>query len=276
MSKSLEGKVAIVTGGAGGIGSASVKKLAKNGAKVAVIEIEVERALSVCDEVIAIGGEAIAIQADVAEEASVKDMVSQVTASLGRIDILYNNAAALGFDMQQNDGAVADMPIEIWDKAMAVNLRGPMLCAKHVLPTMLAQNSGNIINASSGMGFQGEVTRSAYAASKAAIAMLTKSIAAQYGHQGIRSNAIQIGYLPPPPGSNKKTPPQVSKILASHHLIPYDLTAEHIADVVLFLASEQSAAMTGSTVVADGGFSSHTPSMNEINAFVRSVGQNSI
>jgi len=272
----LEGKVAIVTGGAGGIGSASVKTLAEHGAKVAVIELDLDRAQKVCDDVSSAGGTALAFQADVADEASVEGMVERVAASLGRIDVLYNNAAALGFDMQQHDGAVADMPVETWDKAMAVNLRGPMLCAKHVIPVMLSQNGGNIINASSGMGFQGEVTRSAYAASKAAIVMLTKSIAAQYGHQGIRSNAIQIGYLPPPPGSKKTTPPQVSKILASHHLIPYDLTAQHIADVVLFLASDQSAALTGSTVVADGGFSSHTPSMNEINEFVRSVGQNSI
>lgn len=276
MQNCLEGKVAIVTGGAGGIGSASVKTLAEHGAKVAIVELELSRAETVSAAVNRAGGTAIAIEADVAEEGSVADMITHVKESFGTIDILYNNAAALGFDMQKNDGAVADMPIETWDKAMAVNLRGPMLCAKHVIPVMLSQNSGNIINASSGMGFQGEVTRSAYAASKAAVAMLTKSIAAQYGHQGIRSNAIQIGYLPPPPGSSKTTPPQVSKILASHHLIPYDLTAQHIANVVLFLASEQSAAMTGSTVVADGGFSSHTPSMNEINAFVRSVGQNSI
>lgn len=273
---SLDGKVAIVTGGAGGIGSAAVKLLANHGAKVAVIELDKNRAQSVCDEVRAADGTAIAVEADVANEKSVIAMVEEVMQSFGRIDILYNNAAALGFDMQQHDGAVADMPVETWDKAMAVNLRGPMLCAKHVIPVMAEQESGNIINASSGMGIQGEVTRSAYAASKAAIIMLTRSIAAQYGHQGIRANAIQIGYLPPPPGSKKTTPPQVSKILAAHHLIPYDLTAEHIANVVLFLASDQSAALTGSLVVADGGFSSHTPSMNEINDFVRSVGQNSI
>ncbi|WP_416877506.1 SDR family NAD(P)-dependent oxidoreductase [Litorimonas sp.] len=276
MVNCLDGKVAIVTGGAGGIGAASVKTLAKQGAKVAVIDLDLKSAESVCEAVNADGGKAIAVEADIADESSVIAMVEQVSTSFGRIDVLYNNAAALGFDMQQHDGAVADMPVETWDKAMAVNLRGPMLCAKHAIPVMLSQNGGNIINASSGMGVQGEVTRSAYAASKAAIIMLTKSIAAQYGHKGVRANAIQIGYLPPPPGSKKTTPPQVSKILAAHHLIPYDLTAQHIADVVLFLASEQSAALTGSLIVADGGFSAHTPSMNEINEFVRSVGQNSI
>lgn len=276
MPNRLAEKVAIVTGGAGGIGKASVLSLAKHGAKVAVVELELASAQSVVDEVKAAGGEAVAIQADVSEETSVEAMVTGVFKAFGRIDILYNNAAALGLDMQQTDGAVADMVVETWDKAMAVNVRGPMLCAKHVLPIMIAQKSGNIINAASGMGAQGEVTRSAYAASKAAIMMLTKSIATQYGHQGVRSNAIQIGYLPPPPGSKKTTPPKVSEILGAHHLIPYALTAQHIADVVLFLASDQSAALTGSTVVADGGFSAHTPSMNEINAFVRSVGQNSI
>ena len=194
MSNGLQGRVAVVTGGAGGIGKASVLSLVKHGAKVAVVELEIKSALSVVDEVERIGGEAIAIKADVADEASVESMAKTVLKAFGRIDVLYNNAAALGFEMQQSDGAVADMDVNTWDKAMAVNVRGPMLCAKHVIPTMISQKSGNIINASSGMGAQGEVTRSAYAASKAAVMMLTKSIATQYGHAGIRSNAIPVSY----------------------------------------------------------------------------------
>ena len=175
--------------------------------------------------------------------------------------------------MQQGDRDLLNMGVDTWDKVMAVNLKGPMLCTKHVLPAMLEQGKGSVIYASSGMGFQGEITRTAYAASKAALMMMAKSVATQYGKKGIRDNAVQIGYLPPI-DSSKSTMPEVVKVLTSHNLISHDLKPEHIADVVSYLASDNSAAITGQTIVADGGFSAHTPSMNDMLSILANMGHN--
>lgn len=273
MAKRLEGKVAIVTGGAQGIGKASVETLARHGANVAIADLNREAASALAGEISANGGEAIAIPVDVAEETLVAEMTEKVLAAFGRIDVLYNNAALLNAEMAQQDRDVAAMNVDVWDKVMAVNLRGPMLCSKHVLPAMIKQNGGSIIFASSGMGVQGEITRSAYAASKAALIMLSKSIATQYGKKGVRSNAIQIGYLPPE-DDRKSTPKEVQDILSSHNLIPEHLRTQNIADVVAFLASDESAAITGTLVTADGGFSAHTPSMNDMIEFAKKLGRN--
>ena len=273
MANSLIGRTAIVTGGAGGIGRAAAAALGDMGAKIAISDLNLDAAKQTAEDLRGEGLEAIALQVDVADEASVQEMTQQVIAAFGRIDVLYANAAALGAEMQQNDRDVATMAPEIWDRAMDVNLKGAMLCSKHVLPSMLEQKSGSIILASSGMGFQGEITRSAYAASKAGLMMLAKSLAAQFGKRGVRSNAVQIGYLPPVDAS-KSTLPEVVDILVSHNLVPYRLEPRHIADVVAFLASDASAAITGQTIVADGGFSAHTPTMNDMIALMTRSGLN--
>lgn len=273
MTTGLFGKVVIVTGGAQGIGKSSAETMASQGAKVVISDLNIKAAQETAKAICDAGGDAIALGVDVADETSVKEMVRDVMDAYGRIDVLYNNAAALGMEMQNNDRDVMSMSVDIWDKAMAINLRGPMLCSKYVLPIMIDQKSGSIIFASSGMGAQGEITRSAYAASKAGVMMLSKSIAAQYGKKGVRSNAVQIGYLPPV-NASKGTPQEVQDILCSHNLVPHHLTPQHIADVIAFLASDHSAAITGHTLVADGGFSSHTPSMNDMSVFVEKIGQN--
>ncbi|NMG42156.1 SDR family oxidoreductase [Aromatoleum toluvorans] len=258
--RKLDGRVAIVTGAAGGLGAESARVLAMHGASVAITDIDLDGARKVAAEIESGGGRAFAVQADVSSEADVAAMVAAVVDRFGRVDVLYSNAAILSVEQRQRDRDVANMDVEAWDRAMAVNLRGAMLCAKYAIREMLKQKKGSLIFATSGLGAQGDLSLSAYAASKAALMMLSKSIATQYGKEGIRSNALQIG-LAPAENAHGSMPPAVIQILRDNHLTPDVGTPRQIADVVAFLASDESSFVTGTTLVADGGFSCHTPSL---------------
>ncbi|MAU53289.1 MAG: short-chain dehydrogenase [Roseovarius sp.] len=273
MPRGLEGKVAIVTGGAQSLGKAAAETLAGYGVKVAIADINIDGAEATAAIIRENGGQAMAVETDVSEEEQVKAMTDAVVAAYGPIEILYNNAAILDADMRDHDRDVASMRVDIWDKAMAVNLRGAMLCSKYALKSMISQKSGSIIFATSGLGVMGDATRSAYAASKAGVIMLSKSIATQYGELGIRSNAIQIGFVL---GDNaeKNTPQEIKDILLANHLTPYLGSPQHIADVVAFLASDEAAFVTGHTLAADGGFTAHTPSLTAMKEFFRKIGTN--
>ncbi|MDZ4294175.1 MAG: SDR family oxidoreductase, partial [Hydrogenophaga sp.] len=193
--RKLDGKVAIVTGAGAGLGAECARSLAGHGARVAVVDIHLAGAQSVVAEIEAAGGQALAIQTDLTAEAEVMAMVSAVTAKYGRIDVLHNNAAALDPSQRAGDRDICNVDIAAWDRAMNVNARGAMLCCKHTIPHMLTTGGGSIIFATSGFGMLGDVTLTAYAASKAALMALARSVAAQYGKQGIRSNAIMIGFV---------------------------------------------------------------------------------
>ena len=271
--RKLEGKVAIITGAGGGLGAECARVLALHGALLAVVDIDFSGAEAVAADIVAHGGQAMAVRTDVACEEDVKAMASAVLARFGRIDVLYCNAAILSGEQRAGDRDVVNMDVEAWDRAMAVNLRGSMLCAKHVIPAMLRQQSGSVMFATSGFGAQGDLTLSAYAASKAAIAMLSKSVAAQYGKQGVRSNAIQIGLVENPV---HPLPPELKNILLDNHLTPKLGTPRQLADIVAFLACDESSFITGHTLAADGGFSSHTPSMAAMRAYFERVGSNRI
>ena len=267
MKQTLTDRVAIIVGGGGEIGGATALAMAELGAKVALADINGNAAEVAASELRSKGFDCIAIQTDMSDETSVAAMADSTLAAFGRIDAIFVAAAALGLEMQQRDLDVLSMDVEIWDKAMEVNLRGPMLCTKHVLPIMLEQGCGSIIYASSGLGFQGEITRTAYSASKLGLASLARSVATQYGRKGIRANAIQIGYVPPVKGK-KPTLPEVQTLLGQQNLVPNILKPENIADVVAFLASDAAYAITGQTVVTDGGFSAHTPTMKDMLEFL--------
>lgn len=271
----LDNKVAIVTGAGAGLGAACALGLASHGARVAVADIDPQSAEAVAAAIRERGGQAIGVRADVSSEAQVQAMVAEVTARFGRIDVLHNNAAALDAAQRAADRDVCSLTVEAWDRAMNVNARGAMLCCKHVIPVMLRHGSGSIIHSSSGFGAQGDLTLTAYAASKAALAILSKSIAAQYGKQGVRSNTIQIGFVVNE-HAQKSVPEQIKRILLEQHLTPYLGSPKHIADVVAFLASDESAFITGDTLAVDGGFSSHTPSMVAMKTFFESVGSNKL
>ena len=273
MAGKLEGRVAIITGAGGGLGAECARVLASQGAGVVVVDINSAAAEAVAESIRASGGKAIGVSTDVSQEADVKAMVETVVSHFGRIDVLHNNAAILNMEQRQKDRDVINMDVDAWDRAMAVNLRGAMLCCKHAIPEMLKLGRGSVIFATSGLGAQGDVPLSAYAASKAGLMMLAKSVAAQYGKQGVRSNALQIG-LAPAENAHETMPAALLTIIRENHLTPELGTPRQIADVVAFLASDESSFITGTTIVADGGFGSHTPSMVGMKALFAQSGSN--
>ena len=271
----LEGKVAIVTGSGHGLGAETARVLAAQGAKLAIVDIHLEAAQSVVAEIEAAGGQALAVQVDLMSEDAIKSMVEAVVARFGRIDVLHNNAAALDMAQRQSDRDVCNVAIEAWDRALDVNTRGAMLCCKHVIPVMLEQGSGSIIHSTSGFGLLGDVTLTAYAASKAALMALSRSVAAQYGKQGIRSNAIMIGFVIND-HAQKSVPDEVKQILLEQHLTPELGRPRQIADAVAFLASDESSFITGATIPVDGGFTSHSPAMVPLREYFVRQGSNKL
>lgn len=269
--KKLAGRVAILTGAGGGLGAEAARVLAAHGAHVAIVDIDGDAAQRVAAEIEGQGAQALAVQCDISLEAEVRNMVEAVVGRFGRVDILHNNAAVLSVEQRQRDRDVINMDVEAWDRAMAVNLRGAMLCSKYAIREMLKHGRGSVIFVTSGLGVQGDLSLSAYAASKAALIMLSRSVAAQYGKQGIRSNALQIG-LAPAENAHKSMPAPLLDILRENHLTPELGTPRQIADVVAFLASDESAFVTGTTLVADGGFGSHTPSLVAMKALFAQTG----
>lgn len=268
MKTNVTERVSVVVGGGGEIGGATVEAMAAQGSRVVIADLSRDSAEGTAGEMKARGYDVFTVQVDIADEASVATMVDTIKQHYGRIDALFVAAAALGLEMQQKDLDVLSMDTGIWDRAMAVNLRGPMLCTKHSLPLMLEQGAGAFVYASSGLAFQGEITRTAYSASKLGLASLARSVATQYGRKGIRANAVQIGFVPPVK-NQKPTLPEVQELLGQQNLVPHILKPENLADVVAFLASDAAYAITGQTVVADGGFSAHTPTMKDMLAFLK-------
>jgi enoyl-[acyl-carrier-protein] reductase (NADH) len=177
----------------------------------------------------------------------------------GGIDILHNNAAITSVEFLMRDGRVGDLDVALWDQTMAVNVRGYMLCAKHVIPLMLARGGGVIVNTSSGAGLQGELVRSAYGTSKAAVIGFTRSVATQYGKQGIRCVTVMPG-LTMTRSVAAAMPPPIIDMMKRHTLTPELASPENVADAVVFLASDRAALITGAVIPVDGGFLTHGPS----------------
>lgn len=273
--RKLEGKVAIVTGSGHGLGAETARVLASQGARIAVVDIMLDAAQAVVAEIEAQGGQALAVKVDLTSEDEIKAMVAAVVERFGRIDVLHNNAAALDMAQRQSDRDVCNVDIAAWDRAMDVNARGAMLCCKHVIPVMLKNGGGSIIHSTSGFGQLGDVTLTAYAASKAALMALSRSVAAQYGKQGIRSNAIMIGFVIND-HAQKSVPEEVKQILLAQHLTPELGRPRQIADTVVFLASDESSFITGATIPVDGGFTSHSPAMVPLREYFMRQGSNKL
>ena len=265
----LAGRVAIITGAGGGLGAECARVLASHGASIAVVDINLDGATTVAQSLLDEGHQALAIRTDVSSEADVQAMVAQVRQRFGRIDVLHNNAAILNAEQRQADRDFVNLDMAAWDRAIAVNLRGAVLCTKHVIPAMLELGKGSIIFATSGLGMQGDMSLTGYATSKAGLMMLPRMVASQYGKQGIRGTAVQIGLAP----SEHAMPPALLDILRDNHCTAELGTPRQIADVVAFLASDESSFVTGSTLVADGGFSTHTPSLVAMRSLFAQMGR---
>jgi NAD(P)-dependent dehydrogenase (short-subunit alcohol dehydrogenase family) len=254
----LDNKVAIITGAGGGIGSATAQLMAARGARVVLADIHLQSAERVTELVERAGGTAVPVFLDLADEAGIVALVRATVDRFGKIDVLHNNAADLSPDLSNRDRDVESMESEVWDRTFAVNLRGTMLCCKYVLPHMVSGGGGSIINTASNLGMQGNLGQAAYAASKAAVIQLSRSIAASHGRRGIRCNTVSPG-LVMTAAARDNLPPQLHKIVAGETLTPYLGLPEDIAHAVAFLASDEARYVTGHNLVVDGGTVTHVP-----------------
>ncbi len=258
MEGKLKNKIAVVTGAASGIGYASAMALCREGASLVIADINGEGAERVAAELSESGGAALAVQVDLAQPDSIAQMITGTIDHFGRIDILFNNAANTAVVPRDLD--LVQMDLEVWEQTMAVNLQGVMLGCKYALPHMLLAGGGAIINTSSASSLAGDLGLTAYGVSKAGVNALTQYIATQYGKQGIRCNAIAPGVVNTP-ALQKVMSEQQRAGYAAHHLTPDIGDPSHIANTVVFLASEDSAFITGQVISVDGGLMSHHPTV---------------
>jgi NAD(P)-dependent dehydrogenase (short-subunit alcohol dehydrogenase family) len=249
-------RVAIVTGGGGGIGGATARALTREGASVVVVDIDEEAAQQVAGSIAETGGSAFAIKADLSEESQVVSVIEAAMSTYGRLDVLHNNAALTDSDFLDRDTAVPDLALEVWERTMAVNLRSQMLTCKHAVPQMIVGGGGSIINMSSGASLKGDQTRTAYGVSKAGVNALTMYVATSHGKMRIRANTIVPGLIITP-AVRAHLDEKILASLGKATLTPYLGQPDDIADLVVFLASDESRYITGQMIAIDGGMSVH-------------------
>jgi NAD(P)-dependent dehydrogenase (short-subunit alcohol dehydrogenase family) len=246
----LDGRVAIVTGGARSIGAAFAKGMAAEGAKIAIADI------SSADEVLGIikqaGGEAMAIETDVTDEASCQNMVAETVAAYGKLDILVANA---GLWVHLERQSATEIDVDTWDRVMSVNIRGVWLSAKAAIPAMKENGYGKIINLTSGRAFKGGVGMLHYDASKGAVISMTRSLAREWGDAGIRVNAIAPGAVDTEISVSLADDAQRARRekLPLSRAIKRAEDPDDLVGTCLYLASSASDFMTGNTIIVDGG-----------------------
>ncbi len=261
---SLENKVAIVTGAAGGLGAATARLMTARGARVVLADLNFEAAVALAKEL----PHALPVAMDLGDEASVKALISQTVAHFGRLDILHNNAADLSPETAGRDLDILTMSTDVWDRTFRVNVRGTMIACREALPHLIGGGGGAIINMVSSLALQGHIVQNAYSSSKAALIQMTRSIAASYGPQGVRANSVAPGLT---------LTPQVAKVFpdAVRHLVQKETLRdrlgepEDLAELVSFLASEAALNINGQLLVSDGGCTTHVPDIDGYRALGR-------
>lgn len=251
----LEGKIAIITGGAGAIGSATVERFVEEGARVAVADNRFDLAESVAAR---FGDRAFAVHLDAVDADSVKRAIDASVAHFGDgLDILFNTIALTSSAFMRSDTTAVDVPLDVWDMAMRVNATGLMLTCRFAIPHMLAKGGGSIINTSAGSALAGDLTRIAYGSSKAAVIALSEHIAVQYGKQGIRCNCICPGVI----FTEERSKPiaELIETMKAHILTPRFGRPPDMAALVAYFAADESAYVTGQTICCDGGQLVHQP-----------------
>jgi NAD(P)-dependent dehydrogenase (short-subunit alcohol dehydrogenase family) len=253
MAGRVNGKVALVTGGASGLGAESCRRLAREGAKIVLTDLAADAGQAVADEIMEAGGEAAFLTQDVTDEGRWTEVVETVLGRFGRIDVLVNSAG-----VGSGGQPILEATLEGWRRIVGINLDGTFLGVRAVAPTMAAAGRGSIINLSSILGKVGQPGAAAYCASKGGVLMLTKAVALELAPLGVRVNSVHPGYIDTPMVVNalreSKNENELRHMLISRHALGRLGVPREIADAIVFLASEESSFMTGSELVVDGGY----------------------
>ena len=246
----LEGKVAIITGGANGMGAEECRIFAREGAKVVIADVMEEEGRQVEAEIAESGGDAVFMKLDVTSESDWDAAVEATLARYGKLDILVNNAGISGTHHPDT------MSVEAWDTFMDINAKGVFLGMKSVIPQMQSAGGGSIVNISSISGIVGQnVIHMGYNASKGAVRIVTKSAAVQYAPDGIRVNSVHPGAMPPMRSSSAARDPDMRSNMVNLGVPMRRIgRPEEVGYAVLFLASDEASYITGAELVVDGGF----------------------
>jgi NAD(P)-dependent dehydrogenase (short-subunit alcohol dehydrogenase family) len=251
----LNNKVALITGAASGMGRAASVEFAREGARVAMSDVNEDGLAETARLVADVDGVCISIVGNVSDSTDVATMVSRTIDAFGGLDVLYSNAAI--YLPNRGDAPVVDLDEDVWQRVIDVNLKGVYLCAKYAIPAMIRGGGGSIINVSSLAGTRGSRQSHAYAMAKGGVIALTQSLAVTYGGQGIRANAIAPGAIDTPMvrAAGSIAGDAAVQAMMAHLPLGRVGLAEDVARVALFLASDDSAYVTGTVQIVDGGFS---------------------
>ena len=256
----LEGKVAIVTGAGQGIGAATARRMAEEGASVVVSDVADESAQAVVAEIEAAGGKAVFVHCDVSELEDVKSLMVATIDAFGKLDILHNNAGVHETNFTTSAQS-HELPEDVWDKVIGINLRGPWMCSKYAAPLLKEAGGGVIVNAASIGGMVGYPMGGAYGPSKAGLIQLTRVMAIELAPQNTRVVCYAPGNTDTPmvqkyynqPGLSDEEKRMVQEQLLGTHLVPRLGRPEEVADLVVYLASDGAAMINGTCIVIDGG-----------------------
>ena len=253
--RGIEGKVAIVTGGASGIGAAAVKRFVAEGGKVAIGDIDIARAEALAGQ---LGDATLPVQFDALDTDSIERMVETAVGHFGKLDFLYNNAALMSIDANANDSDPVNTTFEWWDRIMAGNARAYLAGCKYAIPHMLKAGKGSIVMTSSGSGLMGDLSNIAYGASKAAVMSIMRYTATIYGKQGLRCNSVCPGLIRTE-GGKQHVYGEILKIMEENTLTPRVGQPEDVAAMAVYLCSDDAEFITGQDISVDGGITMHMP-----------------
>lgn len=249
MNREFEGKVVVIAGG-GGIGGATARRLADGGAAVVIGDLDQHNARAIADDIVARGGQARGIGCDIADEAGVAAMVTLAVETFGGLDLMHVNAADLSIIFR--DSNAVDVDLAVFDRTLAVNLRGHLLCTRAAIPRMLERGGGALVYTTSAAAFIGENERPCYAMAKAGINALMRHVASRWGRQGIRANCVAPGFVVT--DNNRKTlPPGFLEQAVARTRSTRVGEPEDIAAMVALLLSDEGAWINGQVISVDGG-----------------------
>ena len=261
----LKDKVAIITGGASGIGEATAILMAREGASVMIGDYNLEQANAVAEKINKNGGTACAMFLNALEKESIKNLIEQTVQTYGKLDIIHNN---VGGTNPQADLDIVNMDEKEWHRGFQLNIDSVMYGCRYAIPYMQKNGGGSIINTTSMAAFNGDFMRTTYGSSKAGVVSLTRYVAAQYGKQNIRCNAVAPGLIMTPAAIHH-VPDFMKELFLKFNALPYHGEPNDIAYTVLFLASDESKFITGQTIEVEGGHYINNPTAPDMVAFAQ-------